>query len=114
MLNNINIAGNLGEDPNSFFTPNEGTHIVTFNLAFNSYKDKVGWIKIKCFNKLAEVAEKYLSKGARIAVTGRLEQNSWETESGEKRTAFSITASEIEFIRTSKQNAESNTDDIPF
>ncbi len=117
MLNTIILAGNLGEDPNSFFTPNEGTHIVTFNMAFNNYKDKVGWIKIKCFGKLAEIAEKHLAKGSRIAVTGRLEQNSWETESGERRSAFSITASELEFIRTPANQQDTGTDsgaDVPF
>ena len=99
MLNTVIIAGNLGADPESFYTPNDGTQIVTFNLAFNSYKEKSSWIKIKCFKKQAEIAEKYLHKGARIAVTGILDQSVWETDSGEKRSSFSILANNIEFIK---------------
>lgn len=112
MLNSIILAGNLGNEPESFYTPNDGTHIVTFNIAFNSYREKSNWIKVKCFNKLAEIAEKYLHKGARIGVTGILDQSSWETESGEKRNTFCILANNFEFIRTNK-NSETN-DKPPF
>ena len=65
MLNNCLLTGNLGADPEVFYS-SEGDPIATFNLAFRSSKKKTNWIKITCFNKLAEITEKYLHKGARI------------------------------------------------
>jgi len=44
---------------------------------------------------MAENAANSLSKGARVVVTGRMEQRSWETDNGEKRSAFEIVADEI-------------------
>ena len=65
MLNNCLLTGNLGADPEVFYS-SEGDPIATFNLAFRSSKKKTNWIKITCFNKLAEIVEKHLHRGARI------------------------------------------------
>jgi single-strand DNA-binding protein len=97
---NISIlTGHLGADPESKFSQ-DGMLIVNFSLAFKSTKEKTGWIKIVCFNKTAELAEKYLHKGAKIAVTGILDQDKWVTESGETKTLIKLIANSIEFIKT--------------
>ena len=80
MHNTVSLIGNLGADPEVFYSPSSGDPVGRFNLAFVSGKDKTSWIKVVCFNRLATVAEKYLHKGARIAVNGILDQNTWETE----------------------------------
>jgi len=98
MLNSCVLAGNLGADPEVFFS-SEGVQVASFNLAFKSRQD-TGWIKVVCFNKLAEVAEAHLHKGARIAVTGLLDQQKWEAEDHTSRTSFQLVASSIEFIKT--------------
>lgn len=117
MLNQTILTGNLGADPEVFYS-SEGSPVATFSLAFKSSKKKTGWIKVTTFGKLAEVAEKYLHKGARIAVTGTLDQQKWETEEGVTRSSFQLIAGSLEFIKTDgrgfeegKQPAE---DDIPF
>ena len=72
MLNSCILTGNLGADPEVFYS-SEGIPVATFNLAFNyskSSKRKTGWVKIKTFNNLATIVERYLHKGARIAVVG--------------------------------------------
>ena len=79
MLNSCILTGNLGADPEIFYS-SEGDPVATFNLAFRSSKKKTGWIKITCFQRLAETAERYLHKGARIAVIGYLDQQKWETD----------------------------------
>ena len=105
---NISIlTGHLGADPESKHTQ-EGMLIVNFSLAFKSTKDKTGWIKIVCFNKTAELAEKYLHKGAKIAVTGILDQDKWTTEKGENKTTIKLIANSIEFIKTDGRGFESN------
>jgi single-strand DNA-binding protein len=115
MLNQVVLAGNLGGDPEISFYGDEGKPVASFSLAFNSSKKKTGWIKVTCFNRLAEIAEKYLHKGARIAVVGTLEQRKWEDE-GVTKSAFSIIAGSLEFIRTNGQGFQEgeHPEDLPF
>jgi len=113
MLNSCVLAGNLGADPESFYS-SEGTQVATFNLAFRSSKQKTGWIKVTCFNRLAEIAERHLHKGARVAVVGTLDQHRWETDEGVQRTSFQLIANSIEFIKTDGRGFDDNKDDIPF
>ena len=117
MLNTVILVGNLGQDPESFFTPDNGTHIATFSLAFISGfkdgKEKTGWIKVTCFGKTADIATQYLHTGARVAVTGSLEQQKWETENNEKRSAIRLIARDLEFIKTDGRGFE-NSDRPPF
>jgi single-strand DNA-binding protein len=122
-MNNSVITGNLGDDPKSFYTP-DGAQIVTFDLAFKTGKDKTSWIKISCFQKLADLAVKYLHKGARIGVVGRLDQSKWTTEDNQQRSSIRIIASQIEFIKTDGRGFENDQrpedasaqhdDDVPF
>ena len=104
------VSGNLGKDPDSFFSP-EGTHIVSFNLAFRSGKDKTSWIKVTAFNKLADLVEQYLQKGDRVGVSGSLDQEKWTTSEGEKRTAYKLIANQIEFIKLHKNGVENPHED---
>jgi single-strand DNA-binding protein len=84
MLNQTVLTGNLGNDVSVFFT-SEGKPVAILNLAFNLSKKKTGWIKVVCFNRLAEIAEQYLKKGDRIGVIGTLDQQRWQNEKGLKR-----------------------------
>jgi len=115
MLNNCVLSGNLGADPEVFYS-SEGEPISTFNLAFRSSKKKTGWIKVTCFHRLAEVAEKYLHTGAKISVLGSLDQQKWETNEGVQRSTFQLIANTLEFIKTDGRGFEEGKkdDDIPF
>jgi single-strand DNA-binding protein len=55
---------------------------------------------VRCFNRLSEICEKHLHKGAKIAVSGVLEHCQWETNEGVKRSAIQMIANNIEFIKT--------------
>jgi len=109
------MAGNLGADPEVFYS-SEGDPIATFNLAFRSSKKKTGWIKVTCFHRLAEVAEKYLTVGNRVAIIGILDQQKWETDEGEKRSSFQLIANSMEFIKVDPKKFEDgqNNEDVPF
>jgi single-strand DNA-binding protein len=115
MLNVCTLTGNLGADPEVFYS-SEGTPVSTFNLAFRSSKKKTGWIKITCFNRLAEISERHLHKGARIAVVGALDQQKWETDEGVQRSSFQLIANSIEFIKTDGRGFSEGQDneDTPF
>jgi single-strand DNA-binding protein len=117
MLNQTVLTGNLGADPEVFYS-SEGNPVASFNIAFRSSKKKTGWIKVVCFGKLAEVSEKYLHKGARIGVIGTLDQQKWETEEGAPRSSFELIANSLEFIKTDGRGFEGKEEppdsDIPF
>ncbi len=115
MLNQTVLTGNLGADPEVFYS-SEGNPVASFDLAFRSSKKKTGWIKVTCFQRLAEVAEKYLHKGARIGIVGTLDQQKWETDEGVTRSSFQLIANSLEFIKTDGRGFENGQDneDTPF
>jgi single-strand DNA-binding protein len=114
MLNQTVLTGNLGADPEVFYS-SEGNPVASFNLAFRSSKKKTGWIKCVAFNKLAEVTEKYLHKGARIGIIGTLDQQKWETDEGVTRNSYQLITHSLEFIKTDGRGFEENqNDDVPF
>ena len=113
MLNSCILTGNLGADPEIFYS-SEGEPIATFNLAFQSSKKKTGWIKVTCFRKLAEVAERYLHKGARIGIVGTLDQQKWETDEGVQRSSFQLLCNSLEFIKTDGRGFEEGQDGTPL
>ena len=110
MLNQTVLTGNLGQDPEVFFT-SEGDPIAKFSLAFKASKKKTGWIKVVCFKRLAEIVEKYLHSGARVAVIGTLDENKWETDEGVKKSNFQLLCNSLEFIKTDGRGFENNGDD---
>jgi len=108
-MNTCIISGHLGTDPESIFT-DSGTHIVNFPVAFISTKDKTCWVKICCFNKTADVADTYLHKGAKVSITGILDQDKWEDNDGNKRSTFKLIANSIEFMKTNGKGFDNEDD----
>ncbi|MBP8212036.1 MAG: single-stranded DNA-binding protein [Ilumatobacteraceae bacterium] len=96
------ITGNITRDPELRFTPN-GQAVATFGVAVNrKWKDARGeqqeqtsFFDVKCWRELAENVTNSLTKGDRVIVTGRLEQRSWETDAGDKRSKVEIVADEV-------------------
>jgi single-strand DNA-binding protein len=101
--NNVTLVGNITRDPELRFTP-AGAANATFGLAVNrrwqnrqtnEWEERVSFFNVVVWREMAENAAESLSKGMRVVVTGRLEQRSWETEAGEKRTVVEVAADEI-------------------
>ena len=97
--------GNLTRDPELRYIPS-GAPVCTFDLAFNrSYttqdgqkKDEVCFMPIVVWGKQAESCGQYLSKGRQALVEGHLQQRSWETPEGQKRTKVEIVAERVQFV----------------
>ncbi len=97
--------GNLTRDPELRYTPG-GTPVCNFDLAFNrSYtaqdgqkKDEVCFMTIVVWGKQAESCGQYLGKGRQALVEGHLQQRSWETPEGQKRTKVEIVAERVQFV----------------
>jgi len=89
-INKVILIGNLGQDPDTRYTP-AGTAVVNMSLATDeSYKDKSGqmvdkveWHKIVVFGKLAEICGQYLRKGSKIYVEGKLQTRKWTNKEGQ-------------------------------
>ncbi len=115
MINQSIVTGNLGADPEVFYS-SEGNPVASFNIAFQSSRKKTCWIKVVCFQKLADIVSQHLHKGARIAVSGVLDQNKWQGDDGQTRSAFQIIAHTIEFIKTDGRGFKEGEsyDDVPF
>ncbi|MGZ4707479.1 MAG: single-stranded DNA-binding protein [Acidimicrobiales bacterium] len=102
-MNTVSVVGNATRDPELRFTPS-GQAIATFGIAVNrSWRNKqtnewdeaVSFFDVTCWAQMAENVAESVTKGTRVLVTGRLEQRSWETNDGEKRSKVEIVADEI-------------------
>jgi single-strand DNA-binding protein len=101
--NNITIIGNVTRDPELRFTAS-GQATATFGLAVNrrwqnrtnnEWEEAVSFFNVVTWRELAENCAESLHKGSRAIVTGRLEQRSWETPDGEKKSVVEIVADEV-------------------
>jgi single-strand DNA-binding protein len=99
--NSVTVIGNLTRDPELRFTTG-GRGMASFGLAVNrryqqngEWQEQTSFFNVVCWGDLGENAATSLSKGSRVIVTGRLEQRSWETQEGEKRSVVEIVADEV-------------------
>jgi single-strand DNA-binding protein len=101
--NSVTVVGNLTRDPELRYTP-AGAATCNFGLAVNrrwqnrqtsEWEEATSFFNVVAWREMAENAGESLAKGARVIVTGRLEQRSWETPDGEKRSVVEIVADEI-------------------
>ncbi len=102
MLNKIMLIGNLGKDPDLQVTA-DGTPFTRFSLAVNrTYKSQTGekkaeteWFNIVAWRQLAENCERYLHKGSKVYVEGRLTQRKYTDKLGVERTAVEVMATDV-------------------
>jgi single-strand DNA-binding protein len=101
--NNIDLVGNLTRDPELRYTPG-GMPVATFGLAVNlrrqnrqtnEWEDRPSFFDIVCYGSLGENVSESLQRGSRVMVVGRLEQRSWETQDGDKRSKIEVIADEV-------------------
>jgi len=99
-LNHVTLMGRLGKDPEQRSTQG-GKSIVKFSLATDSgfgEKKTTDWHNIVCFDKLGEAVSRYLAKGCRALVTGRIRYNKWQKDDGTTAYITEIIADEVQFI----------------
>ncbi len=105
------MIGNLTADPELKTTPS-GTAVCTFRLAVERrFKDKDGnkqtdFISIVAWRQLAELCQRYLSKGRQAAVSGSLQIRSYEDKDGNKRQAAEVVAEDVQFMRDGQRQAQ--------
>lgn len=105
-LNKVMLIGNLGADPEVRST-NNGSRVATLSLATSRQwtgqggekQEKTEWHRVVCWNnkgaQLADVAEKYMKKGDRVYIEGRIEYRTWEDREKQTRYTTEVIAREV-------------------
>lgn len=102
MLNRIVLIGRLTRDPELRYTPSAKA-VASFTLAVDRRRNQQGeretdFIDIVTWGRLAETCSNYLSKGRLVAVEGRLQIRSYQTQDGQKRKVAEVVADGVHFL----------------
>ncbi len=119
-VNKVILIGNLGKDPEVRYLEN-GAVVANFPIATSeTYTDKNGnrtentdWHDVVVWRGLAEVAEKYLKKGMKIYVEGKLKKRSWQDKDGNTRYATEVVADDLTIL-TPKNETGSTGRQAPY
>ncbi len=95
--NTVTVIGNLTREPELKYTAS-GTAVCSFSVAWNrkdqNQQDVASFFDVTCWREMAEYAAESFSKGQRVIVYGRMEQETWEKD-GDKRTKIKIVAEDV-------------------
>jgi single-strand DNA-binding protein len=112
-VNKVILIGNLGKDPEVRHLEN-GASVANFSLATSeTYKDRTSgerktitdWHNIVLWRGLAEIAEKYLKKGSKIYIEGKLRTRSYEDQNGQTRYVTEVVGDELTMLDKAPENA---------
>lgn len=108
-MNNVNLLGRLTRDPEVRYTQSQMA-VATFTLAVDRMarageEKKADFLRVTCFGKTAENCERFLFKGKRAAVSGRIQTSTYEKD-GKTVYSTDIIADRVEFIDWGEKNAE--------
>lgn len=123
-INKVIIVGNLGKDPELRHTP-QGQPVANFPIATSEAwtgkdgqkQERTEWHRVVVWGKLAELCGKYLSKGRKAYVEGRLQTRAWDGQDGQKRYTTEVIANTVQFLDSASSDrghAASAQDDSPF
>ena len=111
-INRVNISGNLTRDPETRRT-NGGMAVLSFGVAVNDraknpqtgeWEDRPNFVDCVMFGTRAEAVSRYLSKGSKVAIGGKLRYSSWEKD-GQRRSKLEVIVDEIEFMSRREDGA---------
>ena len=121
-INRVNISGNLTRDPELKQTQG-GTAILSFGVAVNDrrrnpqtgeWEDVPNFVDCVVFGNRAEPLSRFLSKGSKVAIEGKLRYSSWEKD-GQRRSKLEVIVDEIELMSQRQQApADVYDEDCPF
>ena len=135
-MNKFQFLGRLTRDPEARVTPNTNTPVTTFSIAVNrrfadaNGERKADFFNLTAYGKLAEFCAKYYRKGQQVLVEGRIQNRTWEDQTGQKRYATDYIIENAYFAYSRRDQATSeevpsssmdgefitvdDTDDLPF
>lgn len=96
--NNYTCTGRLGRDPECKYTQ-AGKAVCTLSVAVQGIgEDNTFWLRAVAWEKTAEVANQYLSKGSRVALSGRLQERKWEDQEGNERRVVELVVRDLTLL----------------
>jgi single-strand DNA-binding protein len=104
-LNRVLLIGNLTRDPELRYTP-KGTAVTEISLAINRIlrsedgerKEETTFVDVVLWSRLAEIAGQYLKKGGSAFVEGRLQLDTWQDQSGQKRSKLRVVGENLQML----------------
>lgn len=105
-INRVLISGNLTRDPEAR-TTTSGSTVLNFGVAVNDrrrnqqsgeWEDVPNFIDCVVFGSRAEALQRFLSKGTKVAIEGKLRYRSWEAQDGSKRSKIEVAVDDVEFM----------------
>ncbi|MCI0724653.1 MAG: single-stranded DNA-binding protein [Acidobacteria bacterium] len=129
-LNRVMVLGYLGGTPELKFT-NNGKAVARFSVGVNEkWKDSEGapqerveWIRVVSFGRLAEICGNYLAKGRHVFLEGKLQTRTWEDREGQRRASTEVIATGLRILDSPNKNGDSgrqhgtedqSAEDTPF
>ena len=111
-MNNVTLIGRLTKDPEVRYTADQMA-IAKFTVAVDRFgKEKqADFIPVTVFGKQAENCEKYLVKGRKVAIQGRIQTGSYENKEGKRVYTTDVVANIVEFVEWESEKEKTN--DIP-
>ena len=109
----MTLIGNLATDV-ELKSVNEGKRVANFVLAVDRATKEGGadFVRVAVWDRQAELCDRYLAKGKRIGLDGRLRSRSWDDADGTRRSALEVVANRVEFL--SPPSGEEVAPDVPF
>ena len=112
-INKVELLGRVGTEPEMKHTAG-GTAVTQLRLATDRRRQdgevEADWHNVVCWGKTAEAVNQYVGKGQRVYVAGRLAQNTWEGDDGQRRYRTEIHASEVVFLDSRSGGQDSGDD----
>lgn len=114
-INRVNISGNLTHDPELRATAG-GTQILAFGVAVNDrrrnqqtgeWEDVPNFVDCIVFGSRAEAVSRFITKGSKVAIEGKLRYSAWENNEGQRRSKLEVIVDEIEFMSRQGQQVTS-------
>jgi single-strand DNA-binding protein len=100
-VNKVYLIGRVAQAP-VFNIVSSGDALLKVRLATH-IKDHTEWHNVVVWGELAELGHKFLKKGDKLFVEGRIQTSTWEDDTGTKRSIQDIVASNLEFMTTTKE-----------
>ena len=109
-MNSVQLIGRLTRDPDVRYTSGSQMAVATFVLAIDrptrqGEEKKADFPRITVFGKQAETCEKYLVKGRKVAVEGRIQTGSYQNKDGNTVYTTDVVANRVEFLEWGERNA---------
>ena len=106
-MNKLVLTGNLTRSPELRSTPN-GIPVCTFTIAVNGRKsdDPTAYFRITVWRQLAEICNRYLTKGKKVFVSGPVSVSTYTAKDGSTKASLEVTAEDVEFLSAAGTGAE--------